>query len=235
MKMINVLILEDDPMVRDINSKFLFKIDEFHLAKAAANISEAQEYIKQSNVDLVLLDIYLPKENGIDFLKWLRRKEMEVDVILITADKTSNMVQEAFRYGAVDYLIKPFTFERFEEALTNYKQRYNKINDLDTIEQKMLDKYISKNVALNDNKNSGEGREYEKGINKYTYNIIWKEICRSSSGEFLTAEEVSEKSTVARVTVRKYLEYMEREGKVEKLIEYGKIGRPQHKYKCKKK
>ncbi len=181
MKMINVLILEDDPMVRDINSKFLFKIDGFHLAKAAANISEAQEYIKQSNVDLVLLDIYLPKENGIDFLKWLRRKEMEVDVILITADKTSNMVQEAFRYGAVDYLIKPFTFERFEEALTNYKQRYNKINDLDTIEQKMLDKYISKNVALNDNKNSGEGREYEKGINKYTYNIIWKEICRSSS------------------------------------------------------
>ncbi|WMJ79049.1 MULTISPECIES: response regulator [unclassified Sedimentibacter] len=233
--MIDVLILEDDPMVRDINSKFLLKINGFHLAKAAANISEAQEYVRQSNVDLVLLDIYLPKENGIDFLKWLRRKEMEVDVILITADKTSNMVQEAFRYGAVDYLIKPFTFERFEEALNNYKQRYNKINDLDTIEQKMLDRYISKNVALNDNKNSCEEREYEKGINKYTYNIIWKEICSSSAGEFLTAEEVSEKSTVARVTVRKYLEYMEKEGKVEKLIEYGKIGRPQHKYKCKKK
>lgn len=51
---------------------------------------------------------------------------------------------------------------------------------------------------------------------------------------YSTAEDISELSGVARVTVRKYLDFMEKEGKVEKIIEYGKIGRPQHKYKRKR-
>lgn len=226
--MIRVMIIEDDPMVRDINSRFLNKMKDFKLVKAAANISEAHEYINNNKTDLILLDIYLPKENGIDFLKLLRKEEQKVDVILITADKTSNMIQEAFRYGAVDYLIKPFTFERFKEALTNYKERYHSINNFDTIEQNVLDKYISKNTVSEEYDDAEN--ELEKGINKYTYKIVKTEVEKSPE-IYRTAEEISEKSGVARVTVRKYLEYMEKEGKVKKIIEYGKIGRPQHKYK----
>lgn len=225
---INVMIIEDDPMVREINSKFLKKVDNFQLANAVSNITDAQQFISSNKVDLILLDIYLPKENGIDFLKWLRKEEIEADVILITADKTSSMIQEAFRYGAVDYLIKPFTFERFKESMINYNERHQNINNLDIIDQGVLDKYITKNTSEDDKKLYDN--EFEKGINKYTYKIIWKEISNLAD-EFSTAEEISEKSGVARVTVRKYLECMEREGKVEKLIEYGKIGRPQHKYR----
>lgn len=228
--MINVMILEDDPMVREINSRFLDRLPSFKLAKAVSNIDDAQKFLFQSKVDLILLDIYLPKENGIDFLKWLRKEEFETDVILITADKTSNMVQEAFRYGAVDYLIKPFTFDRFKESLNNYKERYYSIKKLDTIEQNDLDKYIIKSVLNNENENTNN--ELEKGINKYTYKIVWKEI-EKLVDDYSTAEEISEKSGVARVTVRKYLEFMLKEGKVEKIIEYGKVGRPQHKYKIK--
>lgn len=226
--MIHVMILEDDPMVREINSRFLKKLPDFQLAKAVPNISEAQEFICNGKVDLVLLDIYLPKENGIDFLKWLRKEEIEIDVILITADKTSSMIQEAFRYGAVDYLIKPFTFDRFKESLISYKERFYSIKNLDTIEQKVLDKYIFKNVSGSEKENTDN--DLEKGINKYTYKIIWREMVKFAD-EYATAEEISEKSGVARVTVRKYLEFMEKEEKVEKIIEYGKIGRPQHKYK----
>lgn len=226
--MIQVMILEDDPMVREINSKFLEKLPDFCLAKAASGIAEAREFMCHNKLDLVLLDIYLPKENGIDFLKWLRKEEMETDVILITADKTSGMIQEAFRYGAVDYLIKPFTFERFKESLINYKERFFSIKNLDTIEQKILDKYIIKNISGNEKEDSDN--DLEKGINKYTYKIIWSEMVKRID-EYATSEEVSEMSGVARVTVRKYLDFMEREGKVEKIIEYGKIGRPQHKYR----
>jgi len=222
------MILEDDPMVREINSKFLERLSDFRLAKAASSIAEAREFMCNNKLDLVLLDIYLPKENGIDFLKWLRKEEMETDVILITADKTSGMIQEAFRYGAVDYLIKPFTFERFKESLINYKERFFSIKNLDTIEQKILDKYIFKNISGNEKEDSDN--DLEKGINKYTYKIIWSEMAKRTD-EYATSEEVSEMSGVARVTVRKYLDFMEREGKVEKIIEYGKIGRPQHKYK----
>lgn len=229
--MINVMIIEDDPMVRDINSKFLKKIDDFKLVKAASNLSEAIEFMESNKVDLILLDIYLPKENGLEFLKKLRKEGTEVDVILITADKTSIMIQEALRYGAVDYLIKPFTLERFKEALGKYKQMYNSFLNSNTIEQKTLDKYIS-SAATSDKSNDEE--DFEKGINKYTYKIIWNEI-ESSRDEYKTADEISASTGVARVTVRKYLDYMEKENKVKKLIEYGKVGRPQHKYKIKTK
>lgn len=222
------MIVEDDPMVREINSRFLEKLPNFKLTNAVSSIKEAQEFLYHNKVDLILLDIYLPKENGIDLLKWLRKNEMETDVIFITADKTSSMVQEAFRYGAVDYLIKPFTFDRFKESMINYKERYYSIKDFDTIEQNELDKYMFKNTSGNEKENFDN--YIEKGINKYTYNIIWI-IVEKLVDEYATTEEISEKSGVARVTVRKYLEFMLKEGKVEKIIEYGKIGRPQYKYK----
>ncbi|MDF2615695.1 MAG: response regulator [Sedimentibacter sp.] len=229
--MINVMIIEDDPMVRDINSKFLKKIDDFKLVKAASNLTEAMEFMNDNKVDLLLLDIYLPKENGIEFLKKLRKEGAEVDVILITADKTSIMIQEALRYGAVDYLIKPFTLERFKEALGKYKQMYNSFSNSNTIEQKTLDKYIA---GSSSSEKSNDEEDFEKGINKYTYKIIWSEM-ESSKDNYKTAEEISASSGVARVTVRKYLDYMEKEDKVKKIIEYGKVGRPQHKYKIKTK
>jgi len=227
--MIEVMIIEDDPMVRDINTKFLRKVEGFQLNSAAGNLTEAKILIEKGKVDLILLDIYLPKENGIDFLKWLRKKEIKVEVILITADKTTVRIQEAFRYGARDYLIKPFTFERFKESLLTFKDRYYKLIRGTEIEQSELDKYISssKDLPLEE---SDINQDLTKGLNIYTYKTIWQQV--EQIGEnYITAEELAETLGIARVTVRKYLEYMTKKGKVQKLIEYGKIGRPQHKYK----
>lgn len=217
------MIIEDDPMVRDINSRFLERVNGFNLYKSVGNLTEAKKFIKIQKPDLILLDVFLPKENGIDFLKWLRNEEFDVDVILITADKTIERVQEAFRYGAVDYLIKPFNFQRFKESLIQFKERYNEFKKGDEIEQNELDKLLS-NTSI-----SQEEKELAKGFNKYTYKSIWAEI-ESRGKEYFTSEELSEKIKVARVTVRRYLEYMEKEGHIEKLVEYGRVGRPQHKF-----
>ncbi|WP_238885565.1 response regulator [Clostridium sp. YIM B02551] len=221
--MIQVMIVEDDPMVREINSKFLKRVEGFILYKAVSNLDDAKKFISVKKPDLILLDVYLPKENGIDFLKWIRAQELEIDIILITADKTIERVQEAFRYGVVDYLIKPFSFERFKESLAQFKGRYYEFKKNDEIEQEELDKLIaSSNTSHNED-------DYAKGLNKYTYRSIWEEIEKSSYEDF-TAEGLAEKLGIARVTVRRYLDYMEKENKVEKLVEYGKVGRPQHKY-----
>lgn len=221
--MIQVMIVEDDPMVREINSKFLKRIEGFILYKAVSNLDDAKKFILVKKPDLILLDVYLPKENGIDFLKWIRAQEMDIDIILITADKSIERIQEAFRYGVVDYLIKPFSFERFKEALNQFKSRYYQFKKGDEIEQKDLDKLISSsNSSQNDD-------EFAKGLNKYTYKTIWEEVEKRIDEDF-TAEELAEKLGIARVTVRRYLEYMEKENKVDKLVEYGKVGRPQHKY-----
>ncbi|APC41504.1 response regulator [Clostridium estertheticum] len=226
--MIKVMIIEDDPMVRDINTKFLNRVEGFQLIKATSNLTDAQGFIKKHKLDLVLLDIYLPNENGIDFLKWLRTEEIEVEVILITADKTTDRIQESFRYGARDYLIKPFTLERFKESLLKFKDRYYHLQKENIIEQSELDKYIISNrdLAVAENNNS----DLTKGLNRYTYDTIWQQV-QQIGDNYTSPEELGEILGIARVTCRKYLEYMNKEGKIDMLIEYGKIGRPQHKYK----
>lgn len=211
-------------MVREINSKFLKRVEGFELYKAVGNLIEAKNYIIKKKPDLILLDVFLPNENGIDFLKWLRSEEIRIDVILITADKTVERVQEAFRYGAIDYLIKPFNFDRFKDSLIQFKERYYELNKLCEIEQSELDKLII---------NANGIQKYDglaKGFNRHTYKLIWEEI-EKEDGEYFTSEELSESIKVARVTVRRYLDYMEKEGQLEKLVEYGKVGRPQHKFR----
>jgi len=221
--LINVMIIEDDPMVMEINSKFLKKIEGFILYKAVSNLNDAKKFISIKKPDLILLDVYLPKENGIDLLKWIRGQELDIDIILITADKTIERVQEAFRYGVVDYLIRPFSFERFKESLIRFKGRHNQFKDNDVIEQEELDKLMSSpNIAQDEN-------DFVKGLNKYTYRAILDEI-EKSNYEHFTAEDLAEKLGIARVTVRRYLEYMQRENKVDKFVEYGRVGRPQYKY-----
>jgi two-component system CitB family response regulator len=217
------MIAEDDPMVREINSRFLERVEGFVLYKAVSNLNDVKKFISVKKPDLILLDVYLPKENGIDLLKWIRAQEIDTDIILITADKSIKRIEEAFRYGVVDYLIKPFSFKRFKEALIQFKDRYYQLKRNGVIEQNDLDKLItSSNVAQIED-------DFAKGLNKYTYEAIWGEIEKSSCKDF-TSEELAEKLGIARVTVRRYLEHMGKENKVEKLVEYGKVGRPQYKY-----
>jgi response regulator of citrate/malate metabolism len=229
--MIKTMIVEDDPMVMQINSRFLNKVEGFKLEKAAQNLSEAKEFLINNTVDLILLDVFLPNENGIELLKWLRKNEMSTDVILITADKSIERVKDAFRYGVVDYLIKPFTFERFHESLDILKGRLNSFKNNETIEQSELDKLIlsNKSKELNDEEIK---HNLEKGLNKYTYNSIVNELDNIKE-EYFTTEELSERLGIAKVTVRKYLDYMSKQGQLEKIIEYGKIGRPLYKYRIK--
>jgi response regulator of citrate/malate metabolism len=232
--MIKVMIIEDDPMVRDINLKFLKKLEGFELCCATGSIKEASEVLKNSYIDLVLLDVFLPKENGLDFLKHLRKEEISSDVILITADKSIGTVQEAFRFGAVDYLVKPFTFERFKEALLKFQGRFTELKKFKELEQDTIDKFVS-------SPQENEGTVYfseeksinlKKGLNEYTYEKVMRAI-NNWEKESFTAEELSEFIGMARVTVRRYLEYMEGEGRIDIIMEYGKVGRPQHKYRRK--
>lgn len=217
------MIVEDDPMVRDINAKFLKRIEGFVLYKAVAHLEDAKKYIHLKKPDLILLDVYLPKENGIDLLKWIRQQAIDIDIILITADNSMERIQEAFRYGSVDYLIKPFSFERFKEALMQFKKRFIQFENKEALEQKELDKLIAVSGVVHTEE------EIAKGLNKFTYKTIWEEI-ENRNEEAFTADYLAETLGIARVTVRRYLEYMEKENKVNKSIEYGKVGRPQHKY-----
>lgn len=230
--MIKVLIVEDDPMVIDINSRFLEKISGFELLASSLSIETAKEIIENESPDLIILDMFFPKGKGMDLIKWIRANNHACDVIFITAESNNEVVEEAFRFGAVDYLVKPFVFERFKKALVMYKNRKETFVKDENIAQKEIDKLtISHDIATN----MSDLGDFEsmKGFSHHTYERIISVIEELGSESF-TSNKIAELIGVSRITARRYLDYLEVKSVLEIEHQYGKIGRPQNKYRLRK-
>ena len=226
--MIKVLIVETDPMVRDINEKFLRNIKGYSLLKSVNNIEEAKELITGKKVDLILLDLLFPQGCGLELVKWIRSNEIKCDIILITADKSIESVEDAFRYGVVDYIIKPYKYKRFVESMNQYKARKSSFKNFKDAEQEIIDE-----IALMGKMIVSKGHcsdDSSKNVNEHTYNRFLDTIA-STCGESFTAQEVAQKIGISRITARRYLEYLEKEQKVIIELEYGSVGRPKNKYR----
>lgn len=216
-----ILIVEDDPMVRNINKGFLRKVDNAFEVHEAENIARAKELIKAMDFQLVLLDVYLGEDRGPLLLSWIREQGLDVDVILITADNSAETVEYAFRFGSIDYLIKPFSFERFREAVNKALQRRNQLSGKEPLDQAYIDSMVHNPVQP-------EKKSMDKGINQMTYELILKAL--KEANKAMTAQEIGETTDLARVTVRRYLEYMVEQGIADEMQQYGKVGRPQKAY-----
>jgi len=226
--MIRVLIIEDDPMVAEFNKRYLQEVKGFTLGGIVHTVMAAMEYLKSEKVDLILLDVYMPGGTGLDLLRFIREKNILTDVILITAASDKENIQTALRYGAVDYLIKPFEFERFNQALIQYKEKYHffannhvlRQEDLDgrilSTEQKLLDESID---------------ELPKGLTSSTLESILNVIQSKDNSQFST-DDISEITLISRVSVRKYLKFLSTLGVLEESLTYG-IGRPGYLYRLK--
>lgn len=111
--MIRCIIIEDQPPAQRVLKKFIADIGNIELAATFTDALQAMDFLRTEAVDLIFLDIHLPKISGIDFLKTLKQKP---PVILTTA--FSNYALESYEYDVVDYLLKPFSFERFVQAVS---------------------------------------------------------------------------------------------------------------------
>lgn len=215
-----ILIVEDDPMVRSINIGFIQKMQKQHKIFEAQNLTTAKAILSHEAIDILLLDVYLGDEHGPDLLKWLRSKDYHCETILITADNSTETITEALMQGAIDYLIKPFNYKRFEEAFQKAINRSNQLKGKDAFDQDAIDDLILTGSA--------KTVKTEKGINQMTYQTVKLVLNEMETPK--TAQEISDKTELARVTVRRYLEYMVEIGEVEEMLNYGKIGRPQKYY-----
>lgn len=140
--MIKVLIVEDDPMVAMLNKHYLEQVGGFELVHVANSVKEAVEILEKSPVDFILLDIFMPGDTGFELLMHIRNQEKEIDVMMISAVHDMGSIKKALQYGVVDYLIKPFTFERFKEALTVYREKFTFMKVQQNINQSELDALI---------------------------------------------------------------------------------------------
>jgi len=116
--MINVLVVDDDAMVAELNRSFIGQVPGFNCVGTASTLQQAKEFLFNSDtpIDLLLLDIYMQQENGLDLLPALRQAQSPVEVIIISSAADAENIKTSLHYGVGDYLIKPFQFPRFEEA-----------------------------------------------------------------------------------------------------------------------
>lgn len=222
--MINVLIIEDDPMVAKFNSIYLQSIPGFSLSGLASNVEEGWDFLVNNPVDLILLDVYMGKATGLDMLVELRKEENSVDVIVITAANDKDSVQTALHYGAVDYLIKPFSFERFQDALLQFQQNFHLMKRNITVSQDEIDSFLLKSV-----KTDVRTLDLPKGMTLVTLSRIVKQITRRDKKVFSSAN-IAEETGISSVSVRKYLNHLVDRHLLIVDVVYQETGRPRHCY-----
>ncbi len=126
--MIKVIIAENNKSDINIMKSFFDKLQDFEIVQICSNGAEVYDYLVQNSADLIILEISMRTMNGLKLVKKLRQNSNFIDVIFVTAMNNTDTVKTALRYGAVDYIVKPFSFERFLCTMQNYKVRYNLLN-----------------------------------------------------------------------------------------------------------
>jgi two-component system, LytTR family, response regulator len=114
------LIVEDEPLARNLLTEYVKKVSFLNLVKACSNPMEALDVLRTNSIDILFLDIQMPEITGITLLKILQKKPA---VILTTA--YSEYALESYELDVVDYLLKPITFDRFLKAVDKATQRIN--------------------------------------------------------------------------------------------------------------
>ncbi|REH47477.1 LytTR family two component transcriptional regulator [Tenacibaculum gallaicum] len=144
--MLKYIIIDDEPLAHEIITEFCSMLPHVQLEKSCYNAMEAMQFLNENTVDFMFLDINMPKLKGLDFLKTLSNPPK---TIITTAYKEYAI--EGFELNVVDYLLKPFSFDRLVKAV-------NKVSDISS------EKIIHKEII---NTNQTNTRLFIKGDKKH--------------------------------------------------------------------
>ena len=220
-----VLIVEDDPMVAMINEQYVCKNQHFKVAASCKNGQEALEFLETNKVDLIVLDVFMPYMNGIETLKKIREKKISAEVIMVTAANDAATIEETMHLGVIDYLIKPFAFERFQVALEKFIAHHTILSENNTLDQSCIDNMISNSgKKVSAEQSDIMEKELPKGIQKKTLLLI-QEYLEQNPG-WQTVGMIAEKLGISIVTARHYMNYLEEKEIITAEINYGTGGRP---------
>lgn len=221
--MIKVLVIEDDINVSKVHAKFTEKVSGFEVVGIANDLDNALDMLVLLRPDLILLDIYFPTGSGLDFLRHIRREGNQADVILITAAREKNILDQALHGGAFDYLVKPVIFERFVQSLQRFQKYKAEIDDNKSMDQVDIDHIMNRHIDI-----AESSTDMPKGIDPITLRKIITIMEKKFFG--ISAEEVGSCIGASRNTARRYLEYLVTTGTLAVDIDYGAVGRPEKKF-----
>jgi two-component system CitB family response regulator len=221
--MIRTVVVDDDFRVAAIHAAYVAKVDGFEVIAEAHTAAEAVEAVDRLRPDLLLLDLYLPDEYGLDLVARLRRGgHPAVDVIVITAAKDADSVRAGMQSGALHYLLKPFSFPVLRDKLLSYGQMRSRLDALREPDQRNVDRVFG---ALR----APDQLAGAKGRSAHTLEAV--ERLLTSDRRDMSAAEVAERTGMSRATAQRYLSHLHEIGRVEIKLRYGSGGRPEHGYR----
>ena len=140
--MASCLIVDDEPLSRDVLRKYISKVKDLDLVAECSNAAEASHELNMTRVDIIFLDINMPGLSGISFARSLRKSPL---IVFTTA--YPEYAVEGFELDATDYLVKPYSFERFLKAVNRAMERLQE-HQAEEAEGKILVKADKKLYAL---------------------------------------------------------------------------------------
>lgn len=221
-----VLIVEDDPMVSMINEQYVKQNKNFTVSSICRNGDEALSFLDDNAVDLIVLDVFMPVMDGVETLKTIRERKVSSEVIMVTAANDTQTLERTMHLGVLDYLIKPFTMERFSIALEKFMSQNKTLKENTILDQKSIDLLMS---SKQESKQFLREAEYPKGINRKTLSTIMNFFDENTGWQ--TVDMISDKLKISIVTIRHYMNYLVEKRIVMEDINYETGGRPSMLYR----
>ena len=218
--MIRTLVVDDDFRVARIHASRVAKIEGYECVGEAHTAAEAREAVRRLKPDLLLLDVYLPDEDGISLLRSLQGAGEKLDAVMITAARDLETVRAAMRGGAVYYLVKPFGFEQLQTQLEAYRRWRREAESRTVADQATVDQLFN---LRRTSAPAQSARRLPPTMQKVLDLVV-------QASEPLGASEIASSVGISRPTAQRYLSELERKGLVELHLAYGTTGRPVNTY-----
>lgn len=215
--MIQALILDDDPMVTSIHRRYLEMHGGVQIAACCANGRDGLRVVERQAIDLAIVDVYMPQMDGVQFVRELRARNCPLDVIMVTAANDAEHIRQFMALGVLDYLVKPFEYARFAEAIDRYMKKRAMLAAHTAVSQNLLDSLFAPKESVK--------ASLRKGMQEKTLDFIL-DYMREHERETMTSEQIAAALSLSRVTIRRYMNYLIEQGKVESMIDYSTGGRP---------
>jgi response regulator of citrate/malate metabolism len=197
------LIVEDSAAVAEVHRRLVASTPGFTVAGIAPTAAEARRLTVRHRPHLLLLDLGLPDGDGIGLLRGLRGAREPVEVIAVTAARGADVVRDCVHLGVVDYLVKPFAPERLRQALGLFAHRMQALHEGE-LAQAEVDRLCASGRRA--------ARALPRDLAPETLALVRETLRRARAP--LSAADVATRTGIARVTARRYLEYLDASGEV---------------------
>lgn len=226
--LIRVLVVEDEMLAAEAHAAYLGRLPGFlHVGTARTGQSALRQLAAAATggepIDLVLMDMNLPDQHGLDVSRRMRAAGLTTDIIAITAVRELQNVRDAIAAGVVQYLIKPFTYASFARKMGSYREFREQLNRHASLtDQSAID------LAFASLRTPPQG-ERPKGLADDTLARVVGMLRTQTAA--VSATEVMTTLGLSRVTARRYLEHLVDTGSVLRSARYGTPGRPENQYR----